>query len=263
MITIRSTPELLKLEEASRIVLETLDVVEKAVAPGVTTDELDRIAETEIKKRGARPAFVGYRGYPKTLCTSINDEVVHGIPGGRVLAEGDVISIDCGAIVEGWHGDAAITVAVGEVPAEVTELMRVTEESMWRGIAAAHLIFGGVLDRLPKLQVILPHAGGTLPLVWGRLQRGQKVRPEANKAAKKPVRAYLRRFTYDTISHDAGALRYLIATVGADRVMLGTDFCFDMGYERPRDIVTRQLGLKAADQRRILADNAARLLSLA
>ena len=72
------------------------------------------------------------------------------------------------------------------------------------GIAAAHLIFGGVLDRLPKLQVILPHAGGTFPLVWGRLQRGQKVRPEANKAAKKPVKAYLRRFTYDTISHDRG-----------------------------------------------------------
>src|SRR5438477_10222076 len=77
------------------------------------------------------------------------------------------------------------------------------------GIAAAHLIFGGVLDRFPKLQVNLPHAGGTFPLVWGRLQRGQKVRPEANKAAKKPVKAYLRRFTYDTISHDAGALRYL------------------------------------------------------
>ena len=89
MITIRSAQELVKLEEASRIVLETLDVVEKAVAPGVTTEELDRIAESEIKKRGARPAFVGYRGYPKTLCTSINDEVVHGIPGRRALQEGD------------------------------------------------------------------------------------------------------------------------------------------------------------------------------
>ena len=100
MITIRSQEELRKLEEASRIVLETLDLVEKAVAPGVTTEELDRIAEAEIRRQGARPAFVGYRGYPKTLCTSINDEVVHGIPGKRTLREGDVVGIDCGAIVE-------------------------------------------------------------------------------------------------------------------------------------------------------------------
>jgi aminocarboxymuconate-semialdehyde decarboxylase len=131
------------------------------------------------------------------------------------------------------------------------------------GIAAAHLIFGGVLDRLPKLQVILPHAGGTFPLVWGRLQRGQKVRPEANKAAKKPVKAYLRRFTYDTISHDAGALRYLINTVGADRVMLGTDFCFDMGYEKPIDIIRdNAVKLSRADQAKVVRENAARLLRL-
>jgi len=131
------------------------------------------------------------------------------------------------------------------------------------GIAAAHLIFGGVLDRLPKLQVILPHAGGTVPLVWGRLQRGQKVRPEANRAARKPVRAYLRRFTYDTISHDPGALRYLIDTVGADRVMLGTDFCFDMGYEKPLDIIRdRSVKLSRADQAKVIRDNAARLLRL-
>ena len=129
------------------------------------------------------------------------------------------------------------------------------------GIAAAHLIFGGVLDRLPKLQVILPHAGGTFPYVWGRLQRGQKMRPEANKAAKKPVRAYLRRFTYDTISHDAGALRYLVDTVGADRVMLGTDFCFDMGYERPLDIIRdRGVKLSRGEQAKIVRENAARLL---
>ena len=128
-------------------------------------------------------------------------------------------------------------------------------------IAAAHLVFGGVLDRLPKLQVCLPHAGGALPYLWGRLQRGQKVRPEAQKAAKKPVRAYLRRFTYDTITHDPDALRYLVDTVGADRVMLGSDFCFDMGYERPRDIVGR-LGLGQGDVRKVLGVTAARLLRL-
>lgn len=130
-------------------------------------------------------------------------------------------------------------------------------------IAAAHLVFGGVLDRLPRLQVCLPHAGGALPYLAGRLERGQRVRPEAQKKARRPARAYLRRFTYDTISHDPGALTYLIETVGVDRVMLGSDFCFDMGYERPREMVEKQLKLKRPDRDRILRGNAARLLGLA
>ena len=137
MITIRSQEELLKLEEASRVVLETLDAVQKAVAPGVTTEELDRIAEAEIRRRGARPAFVGYRGYPKTLCTSINDEVVHGIPGKRKLQEGDVVGIDCGAVVGGYYGDAARTVAVGAIPAETAKLLEATKAALAAGIAAA------------------------------------------------------------------------------------------------------------------------------
>ena len=129
-------------------------------------------------------------------------------------------------------------------------------------VAAAHLVFGGVLDRLPQLQVCLPHAGGALPYLAGRLQRGQRVRPEAQKAARRPVRTYLRRFSYDTISHDPRALRYLIDTVGADRVMLGSDFCFDMGYERPVQVVTGLRGFRQADQARILRGNAQRLLRL-
>ena len=138
MITIRSQEELLKLEEASRIVLETLDAVEKAVAPGVTTDELDRIAEAEIRRRGARPAFVGYRGYPKTLCTSVNDEVVHGIPGKRTLKEGDVIGIDCGAVVDGYFGDAARTVAVGRIDEATARAPRGhAQKALEAGIAAA------------------------------------------------------------------------------------------------------------------------------
>jgi len=137
MITIRSHEELLKLEEASRIVLETLAIVEKAVAPGVTTDDLDRIAEAEIRRQGARPAFVGYRGYPKTLCTSINDEVVHGIPGKRTLQEGDIIGIDCGAVVDGYFGDAARTVAVGRIDPESAKLLEVTRRALAEGIAAA------------------------------------------------------------------------------------------------------------------------------
>lgn len=137
MITIRSQEELRKLEEASRIVLETLDVVEKAVAPGVTTEDLDRIAESEIRARGARPAFVGYRGYPKTLCTSVNDEVVHGIPGKRKLQDGDVVGVDCGAVVGGYYGDAARTLAVGRVDAETARLLEATRKALMDGIAAA------------------------------------------------------------------------------------------------------------------------------
>jgi len=137
VITLRSAEELARLEEASRVVLETLDVVESAVQPGVTTEELDRIAETEIRRRGAKPAFIGYRGYPKTLCTSINDEVVHGIPGKRSLKQGDVIGIDCGAIVDGYYGDAAHTFPVGRITQELDELLSVTRSALDVGIAAA------------------------------------------------------------------------------------------------------------------------------
>jgi aminocarboxymuconate-semialdehyde decarboxylase len=130
-------------------------------------------------------------------------------------------------------------------------------------IAAAHLVFGGVLDRLPKLEVCLPHAGGALPYLHGRLRHGQGVRPECKGVAKKPLSAYLRRFTYDIISHDPGALRYLIQTVGADRVALGTDFCFDMGYERPVAAVqAKAVGLSKKDQDRVIRGTGARLLRL-
>ncbi len=130
-------------------------------------------------------------------------------------------------------------------------------------IAAAHLVFGGVLDRLPKLEVVLPHAGGAWPYLAGRLERGQKVRPEAQKKARRPVTAYLRRFRYDTITHSPRALRYLVDTVGPDRVLLGSDFCFDMGYERPRAVVADgAVGLSRRDRARIIRDNAARLLRI-
>jgi len=129
------------------------------------------------------------------------------------------------------------------------------------GIAAAHLIFGGVLDRFPRLTVCLPHAGGTLPYLIGRLDRGRKVRRELAHMHRPPS-AYLRRFTYDTISHAPASLRYLIDLVGSDRVMIGSDYCFDMGYERPVEVVTRLGGLPRADQDRILGGTAARLLRI-
>ena len=137
MITIRSADELARLEQASRVVLETLDVLETAVAPGVTTEDLDRIAAEEIRKRGARAAFLTYRGFPKTICTSVNDEVVHGIPAKRSLKEGDIVGIDCGAIVEGYYGDAARTLPVGRIDAAREKLLAVTREALHAGIAAA------------------------------------------------------------------------------------------------------------------------------
>ena len=129
------TPEQIDvMRRAGLVVGRTLELLRGAVRPGVThRASSTRSPRTASARAGATPSFQGYHGFPASICASVNDEVVHGIPGDRVLAEGDVVSIDCGAIVDGWHGDAAITVAVGEVPAEVTELMRVTEEAMWRG----------------------------------------------------------------------------------------------------------------------------------
>jgi methionyl aminopeptidase len=140
-IQIKSPEQIRKMRVAGLLVGETLELLRSAVRPGVTTGELDAIAEDNIRSHSGIPSFMGYSHppFPASICASVNDEVVHGIPGDRALAEGDVISIDCGAIVEGWHGDAAITVPVGEVPDKVTDLMRVTEESLWRGIAAARL----------------------------------------------------------------------------------------------------------------------------
>lgn len=136
-LEIKDPDQVRLMRRAGLVVGETLEVLRAAVRPGVTTGELDEIAEDRIRSRGAVPSFKGYHGFPASICASVDDEVVHGIPGDRVLVEGDVVSIDCGAIVEGWHGDAATTVAVGEVPAEVTTLSEVTREAMWRGIAAA------------------------------------------------------------------------------------------------------------------------------
>ena len=123
------TPEQIGLMRvAGLLVGETLELLRDAVRPGVTTGQLDALAEDNIRSHGGIPSFKGYSHppFPASICASVNDEVVHGIPGSRELVEGDVISIDCGAIVDGWHGDAATTVAVGEVSAEVLELMRVT-----------------------------------------------------------------------------------------------------------------------------------------
>jgi len=138
-VEIKTPEQIVAMRAAGLVVGRTLELLRGHVRAGVTTAELDGIAEDNIRSAGATPSFLGYQGFPASICASVNDEVVHGIPGERVLADGDVVSIDCGAIVDGWHGDAAITVPVGAVPAELSALMDVTEQAMWRGIAAAHL----------------------------------------------------------------------------------------------------------------------------
>jgi methionyl aminopeptidase len=138
-IEIKTREQIISMRAAGLVVGRTLELLRGEVKPGVSTGDLDAIAEDAIRSAGAQPSFKGYHGFTGSICASVNEEIVHGIPGGRVLAEGDLISIDCGAIVDGWHGDAAITVPVGEAAPELLELARICEESMWRGFAAAKL----------------------------------------------------------------------------------------------------------------------------
>jgi methionyl aminopeptidase len=137
-IQIKTPAQLAVMREAGLVVARTLDVVAAAVEPGISTAELDAIAEREIRGAGAVPSFQGYHGYPATICTSVNDQIVHGIPSDRTrLAAGDLISVDCGAIVGGWHGDAARTVGVGPVSDELTRLLEACERALWAGLAQA------------------------------------------------------------------------------------------------------------------------------
>ncbi|NGZ03003.1 MAG: type I methionyl aminopeptidase [Nitrospira sp. WS238] len=137
MIVFKTPDEVALMAEASRVVAEVLELLRGQVAPGMTTDDLDRMAEEGIRKRGAIPAFKGYRNYPKTLCASVNEQVVHGIPSKRRLKEGDIIGLDLGAIVSGFYGDSAVTVPVGTARQEALRLIQVTEEAMYQGIAKA------------------------------------------------------------------------------------------------------------------------------
>ncbi|HEV2639280.1 MAG TPA: type I methionyl aminopeptidase [Actinocrinis sp.] len=142
MVELKNEEQFALMREAGLVVARTLELLRGAVKDGVTTKQLDELAEDSIRSQGAVPSFKGYGGgdgvpaFPGVICASINNEIVHGIPGEAAVRDGDIISIDCGAIYQGWHGDSAITVPCGEVPQDVTELMRVTEQSMWHGIAA-------------------------------------------------------------------------------------------------------------------------------
>ncbi|WHZ13789.1 MAG: Methionine aminopeptidase [Nitrospira sp.] len=137
MIVFKTPDEVALMARASQVVAEVLEILKGKVVPGITTDDLDRMAEEAIRGRGAIPAFKGYRNYPKTLCASVNEQVVHGIPSKRRLKEGDIIGLDLGAIVSGFYGDSAVTVPVGTATKEALRLIHVTEEALYRGIAQA------------------------------------------------------------------------------------------------------------------------------
>src|SRR5919108_476718 len=140
MITCRSPQEIAKIRLSAQLAAATLQHIAPMIQPGISTAELDRAAETYIRKHGGLPAFKGYRGFPATLCTSINAEVVHGIPSKkRRLQGGDIIGIDCGAIVDGYYGDHAITFAVGEIPEAVRQLVETTREALYAGIAQVRI----------------------------------------------------------------------------------------------------------------------------
>jgi methionyl aminopeptidase len=135
-IQIKTLEELKLMRRAGLVVAQIHQAIRDVIKPGMTTDALDVIAAAVIKRGGATSNFLNYHGFPATICVSINEEIVHGIPGGKIIHEGDVVSVDCGAIVDGWHGDAAFSIGIGVVDPADQKLMDVCEESMWRGIAA-------------------------------------------------------------------------------------------------------------------------------
>lgn len=139
MIRLRTKAEIEKIRQAGQIVAEVLRDLRQMIAPGITTQELDRYAEAKIRSRGAIPTFKGYRGFPASICTSINEEIVHGIPSSRKLREGDIIGIDCGVTLNGYVGDAAMTVIVGEATEEVKRLVADAEVALYRAIDRARV----------------------------------------------------------------------------------------------------------------------------
>jgi len=137
VIELKNKVELDKLYAANQLVARTLAMLKEKIAPGMTTAEVDALAEQAIRAAGAEPAFKGYHGFPATVCISINEEVVHGIPGKRRIKKGDMVSLDVGTVLDGFYGDAALTIAVGDISPVARKLMRVTEESLYKGIEKA------------------------------------------------------------------------------------------------------------------------------
>jgi len=154
----RSSDELDKMRRAGKVVAEMHEVTRAAIRPGVTTAELNEVAAQVLARRGTRSNFLNYHGFPAVICTSPNDMIVHGIPNGYTLKEGDIISVDCGAIVEGYHGDAAYTAGVGEISPAATRLLEVTERALWAGID--ELVIGQRLHEVGRAVQDVAEAAG-------------------------------------------------------------------------------------------------------
>jgi methionyl aminopeptidase len=154
----RNADELNKMRKAGKVVAEMHEKTRAAIRPGVTTAQLNEVAAEVLERRGARSNFLGYHGFPAVICTSPNDMIVHGIPGDYVLEEGDIISVDCGAIVEGYHGDAAYTAPVGQVTKEAARLIAVTEQSLWAGID--QMVVGNRLNEIGRAVQQVAEAAG-------------------------------------------------------------------------------------------------------
>jgi aminocarboxymuconate-semialdehyde decarboxylase len=211
-------------------------------APELAVAELDRLAGSRAIRAAYMPSsFAGKELSDKTLfpiygkCEAMNLPIL-------------------------LHPDQAAA-AMGANRLQPFYLANILGNPFDTAIAVANLVFGGVMDRFPRLNIVLPHAGGALPYLAGRMQHGQRVRPELEGVAQRPFMEYLRRFHYDAITHSPQLLRFLVDLVGADRVMLGSDYCFDMGYEHPRDIV-ESLQVSRREREQMLSGNAARLLGL-
>jgi methionyl aminopeptidase len=192
------------MRKAGRVVAEMHERIRAAVRPGVTTAALDKIGREVIEQRNARSNFLGYNGFPAVICTSPNDVIVHGIPGPHVLHEGDIISIDCGAIVEGWHGDAAFTMGVGTIDPDAARLIEVTERSLDAGIAAMQTggrlsDIGAAVQRVAEeggFSVVREYTGHGIGLAmheapdvpnWGRPGKGRKLGPGQTYAVEPMV----------------------------------------------------------------------------
>ena len=158
MIVLKSDKEIEYMRRAGKVVSNTLARLEEVIRPGITTAEIDYLAEELILKQGAMPSFKGYQGFPASICASVNNEVVHGIPSNRILHEGDIISIDCGAMLNGYHGDAARTIAVGKISEEAAKLIKVTEESFFAGIKNA-LVGNRLTDISNEIQKYVENFG--------------------------------------------------------------------------------------------------------
>lgn len=158
MIILKNNQEIELMRAAGKVVAETLLIVEEKVRPGITTAELNRIAESYILKKGAKPSFKGLYGFPASLCISVNDQVIHGIPGSYILKDGDIISVDCGACLNGFHGDAARTFPVGNVSKEAQELIDITRNSFFEGIKFAQ-VGNRLSDISHEIQTYVENAG--------------------------------------------------------------------------------------------------------